>query len=99
MGKGILIGCLLHFFQLVIMAIMFAIAANMPGKSGESLGYSAIAAPFVAGATQILYMLPAILIYRSKGRPDIAKGILIVAAITLLLNASCFGLMWLGSRK
>jgi len=99
MAKGILVGILLHGFQLVIITIMFAVAASMPGKSGESIGYSAVAAPFVCGATQLLYMIPAILIYRRKGRTDVAKGITIVAAITLLLNASCFGLLWLGSRR
>ncbi len=99
MAKGIGIGVLLHSFQLVIMMVIFGIAANMPGKSGEAMGYYAIAAPFVMGATQLIYMLPAILIYRHRGRPDVAKGIAIVTAVTFLLNASCFGLLWLSSRK
>jgi hypothetical protein len=41
------------------------------------------------GISQLLYIAPAIAIYRSKGRPGVVKGLIIAAAITFLLNATC----------
>src|SRR5438552_5115696 len=47
-----------------------------------TLGISLI----VLGLSQLVYVIPAIIIYRRKGRPGIVKGLIIGAAITLLLN-------------
>jgi len=41
------------------------------------------------GISQLLYIVPAIVIYQRKGRPGVAKGLIIAAAITFLLNATC----------
>jgi hypothetical protein len=41
------------------------------------------------GISQLLYIGPAIAIYHSKGRPGVVKGLIIAAAITFLLNATC----------
>lgn len=46
------------------------------------------------GLSQLLYVIPAIIIYSKKGRPGIVKGLIIGAAITFLLNAACFGLIF-----
>lgn len=43
----------------------------------------------VLGLSQLLYAIPAILIARRKGRPGIAKGVIIGAALTFLLNGTC----------
>jgi hypothetical protein len=51
------------------------------------------------GLSQLLYVLPAIFIFRSKGRPGIVKGIIIAAAITFLLNAACFGFIYLAMAQ
>jgi len=48
------------------------------------------------GVTQLLYMVPAILIARRRGRAGIAKGLIIAASVAFLLNASCFVLFWSG---
>ena len=45
------------------------------------------------GITQVLYILPAYLIAKNKGEMGIAKGLLIGAGITFLLNATCFGVI------
>lgn len=45
------------------------------------------------GVSQLLYLIPAFLILRKRGRMGMAKGILIGAAVTFLLNAACFGLL------
>ena len=52
---------------------------------------------FFIGLTQLVYVIPAILIVRRKGRPDIVKGIIIGAAVTFLLNAACYGLIFVNS--
>lgn len=45
------------------------------------------------GVSQLVYVVPAVLILRRKGRFDTVKGLWIGAGITLLLNATCFGLV------
>jgi len=45
------------------------------------------------GISQLLYIVPAIFIYRGKGRPGVVKGLIIAAAITFLLNATCSALV------
>ena len=46
------------------------------------------------GLSQLIYIIPAIVVYRRDGRPDVVKGLIIVAAITFLLNAACTGLFF-----
>jgi hypothetical protein len=41
------------------------------------------------GVSQLVYIIPAILHYRSLGRRGVVKGLIIAAAITFLLNATC----------
>ena len=48
------------------------------------------------GVTQVLYMVPAILIARVSGRPRLANGLIIGAGLTFLLNAACWGLIQFG---
>jgi hypothetical protein len=40
-------------------------------------------------AAPMLYIGPAIAIYKTKGRPGVVKGLIIAAAITFLLNGAC----------
>jgi hypothetical protein len=49
----------------------------------------------VIGLSQLLYVIPAIIIYRKKNRPGIVKGLIIGAALTLLLNGACTALFFL----
>ena len=46
------------------------------------------------GVSQLLYIVPAILIAKKVGRPGIAKGLIIGASLLFLLNAACFGLLF-----
>ena len=41
------------------------------------------------GVSQLVYIVPAIVVYRRNGRPGVVKGLIIAAAITFLLNATC----------
>jgi hypothetical protein len=56
--------------------------------AGMTVGMSLIA----IGLSQLVYVIPAIIIARNKKRPGIAKGLIIGAAITLLLNGTCTAL-------
>ena len=51
---------------------------------------------FAFGVTQLINMVPAILIARRRGRAGIAKGLIIAASLAFLLNATCFALFWSG---
>ena len=48
----------------------------------------------IIGLSQLLYIVPAILIAQRKGRPGIVSGLIIGASLTFLLNAACFGLIF-----
>ena len=43
------------------------------------------------GVSQLVYIVPAILIAKRRGRPGIVKGLIVGASLTFLLNAACFG--------
>ena len=59
------------------------------------LAFMTMAISLIAlGISQLLYIIPAIIIYRKKGRPGIVKGLIIGAAITFLLSAACTGLVF-----
>jgi len=58
--------------------------------------YFLVALPFL-GLVQFLYMIPAILIARKRGQPNLAKGLIIGAAATFLLNAGCWALVTIPS--
>jgi hypothetical protein len=47
------------------------------------------------GITQLVYLIPAIVVFSKKSRPDMVKGLLIGGAITFLLNAACTGLFFI----
>jgi hypothetical protein len=50
-----------------------------------TLGLSLI----VLGLSQLAYVIPAVILARRRGRPGIAKGLIIGAALTFLLNGTC----------
>jgi len=48
----------------------------------------------LVGVSQLVYLIPAILHYRSLGRRGVVKGLIIAAAITFLLNATCTAIVF-----
>jgi hypothetical protein len=46
------------------------------------------------GVSQLVYMIPAIVIAAGKGLPHIVKGLIIGAAVVFLLNAACAGVVF-----
>ena len=49
---------------------------------------------WIIGLSQLIYIVPAILIAQGRGRPGIVRGLIIGASLTFLLNAACFGFMF-----
>lgn len=51
---------------------------------------------FGIGVVQALWIVPAYVVYRRRDEKETAKGLLIVAGLVSLLNASCWGLFMSG---
>ena len=52
-------------------------------------------AVFFIGLSQLLYMIPVFVwVLVKQKEPELAKGLAIGAAITFLLNAACFGIVF-----
>ena len=47
---------------------------------------------FLIGVAQLIYVIPALIYFRK--RTGIMQGIIIVAVLTFLLNAACFGIVF-----
>ena len=45
------------------------------------------------GVSQLVYIIPAIIYFYREGRRGVIKGLIIAAAITFLLNATCTALV------
>ncbi len=86
-GIGVLIGIGLQFVLGGGLLLMLGIV-------GPDLAPIAIVC---VGITQLVYMVPAMVLAHIKKQPGIVKGVAIITAITFLLNAGCFGLIALGS--
>ena len=66
------------------------------------VGIVTIVIPLAIGLVQAAWIIPMVLTFRKSGRTETAKGILIAAAITFLLNAGCWGMiatMSMGSMR
>jgi formate-dependent nitrite reductase membrane component NrfD len=57
------------------------------------VGIITVVIPFVIGVVQLAWIIPMVITFRRKGKTEMAKGIIIAAAITFLLNAGCWGLL------
>ena len=60
-------------------------------ESRELCGSLGLAAPLLIGLTQLVYMVPVIVLALRRQRRSLAKGLIIGAAVTFLLNAACWG--------
>jgi hypothetical protein len=51
---------------------------------------------FGLGFTQLIYVIPIYIHFTRKQRPEICKGMILGAIVTLLINGACFGSMGTG---
>ena len=47
------------------------------------------------GVLQYIWIIPVYRMYRHRGEPETAKGVLIVSGIVILVSAACWGLIFL----
>ncbi len=80
---GFGLALLLHLIQIPI-AILFIALASDP--------YFFLVPPMFIGISQLVYIIPALLIAHKLGKPHIVKGLLIGASLSFLLNAACAGM-------
>jgi hypothetical protein len=93
-GRGVLAGLALTVGgMVVVLPIMGGALSMVHGTFGGWVLLMGI------GIVQLLWMLPAWLIYRRRGQAETSKGILIIAVLVFLLNASCWGLMFSNKIK
>jgi hypothetical protein len=48
------------------------------------------------GLSQLIWLVPVWIAYRKKGQTESAKGVILAAAITFLLNSACWGFVKYG---
>lgn len=88
-GAGIALTVLLH-----ILAYFVFVAVVVVLDFNDSL--RPILVLLFVGVLQLVYMLPAYLIAISRKRRLTARGLLIGATVTFLLNAACLGVSMAG---
>ena len=95
-GLGFLMAIGLH---IVVLGALWFLVGPLSGWSSALLANVWFVALLGIGIAQLVYLLPAILMARRRGRPGIAKGIIVAASLTALLNATCWGLLWRGNFR
>ena len=85
------LGLTLLFHFVVQVSLLFILGWIVTAEQGLEL---TILPVMYIGLSQLVYMIPAILIARRKGETETAKGLIIGASITFLLNAACNGLLF-----
>lgn len=86
---GILLAFLLHLLQIPLAGG----GGLLAGLVNRDWAFPVFMSVFIIGFTQLVYLVPAILIARSKGRRALMKGLIIGGALTFMLNGLCFGLL------
>ena len=89
--KGVLLGL---FLTIVLHIVGFGLIAS---SLNDHDGYKGLGLLLFLGVVQLAYMIPAILVARMSGLRALSKGLVIGAAITFLLNATCW-LIAVGAR-
>ena len=87
---GIIVLILCHVVAVLLLSLL--LWANLTIGATQLAGV-AIFGIFGIGITQLLYVVPLCVYLHRRGRVDTAKGVIIGAILTLLLNGGCFILM------
>lgn len=79
----ILFGALLFLLSIIAQSTGFYFLQGIAGYAAVGISLS-----------QLLYAVPLIIYFRRRRRFNAAKGVVIGAVITVLLNGGCFVLLW-----
>lgn len=89
-GVGIALG--LHLVGQLVLFVLASVILSVVGIADDQAYFKPPIYPLlVIGMSQLAYLLPMWLVARKHDRAHLAHGVLLVAAITFLLNAACFG--------
>jgi hypothetical protein len=76
----------------MVKGFVVAVGVNVAGSIVSlATGFGAVLVA-VIGVGQFLWLLPMWIVYRKRGERETAKGILLAAGLTFLVNAGCWGL-------
>ena len=89
-SSGMAIGFILNVAMLLLLMLAGLRLLSLAPELSDIL-FSALSA---VGVAQLLYMAPLYLYFRKTGRNETAKGLIIIASITALVNAACWGLVY-----
>ena len=79
--------------------ILLGLHAIFLPLGGLYLGAKPEAGVFLIGLAQLYYLVPSLILLMKLGRKEIAKGMLLAALVTFIVNAAGCGLMlWQLSR-
>jgi hypothetical protein len=92
-GWGIGLVALLHLLQ-IPLAVVVSVASCLLDPL-NLCGLLGIFPVLGIGVSQLLYVVPAVVLAVRRQRPGLAKGIVIGAAATFLLNAACWAMLTL----
>ena len=90
-GADVALGCgLTVVFHIIATVVMlgFLFSSNSSMVENITTGFL-----LGLGVSQVVYMGPAIYLAHQRGRPNIGKGLLIGAAVTLALTAACWAIV------
>ncbi|MGB3292125.1 MAG: hypothetical protein WBB01_03915 [Phormidesmis sp.] len=88
---GIIVLMLCHVGAVLLLGLLIWSSSIIPVAS--QLAGIAVFGIFGIGLTQLLYVVPLCIWLHRQGRVDTAKGVIIGAVLTLLLNGGCFIVM------
>jgi hypothetical protein len=88
---GVVIALAMHLFQIPLAVLAGVLGCALGG--GEYCGVLAIAPILLIGVSQLVYQGPLAIFFWRKGKRPLLQGLIIGAAITLGLNAACWGLL------
>jgi len=89
---GLGLGLTVMFHVIAQAPVFFLLLAMARSDRGLELAFAPV---LHIGLTQLIYIIPAILFSRHRGETETAKGLVIGAALTFLLNATCNGFLFL----
>jgi hypothetical protein len=88
---GLVIALAMHLLQIPLAALAGVLGCALGG--GDYCGVLAVAPILLIGVSQLLYQAPLAIFFWRKGRRPLLQGLIIGAALTVALNAACWGLL------
>jgi hypothetical protein len=79
--------------RIIGVLVLLALHAAFLPISGGALGFKPEAGMLLVGLTQVVYLVPALILLMKLGRSEVAKGMLFAALGTFVVNAAGCGVM------